>query len=416
MNNNFSLIEELYDGRYKGNKLWEDVVKKLTVRQAYVFYYALIFEDRNELDRSLGILSLPDENMVHKCLMDALLKESDQKHSAQVIGDYAHEIVINDIEMLWIRSEFRAALWLGCYMEETRLENKNIYTHFLRASSKVEYVEQLIQLLDIYGCNNRKGVTLKLSNDLNNKLKAIRINSRYLFKLSKNDYLSIRIPDFKLNWIDELSEKEIDTIIRRFMEEEILILSKFFVPNNKKDKIEQIKASLDMQDYKSQRNALNRGSSFEESLTIYPNIVETISDDLLRPTQKKGFTERSAQEIIDLLKKAFNSRDYRKSQSTAKASRSFTLNKESHAILTALSKELGATPNKVIEALIKGVDLEDKHKLCEIDKFISGRRADKIQLAQKNPSEEEDTRTELEPIAELEEWVNESTRSSKRDT
>lgn len=375
MNNNFSLIEELYDRRYKGNKLWEDVVKKLTVRQAYVFYYSLIFKDRNELDRSLGVLSLPDEHMVHKCLMDALLKENEQRYLAQVIGDYAHEIVINDNEMLWIRSELRAALWLGCYIEEKQLENKDIYTHFLRATSRVEYVEQLIQLLDIYGCINRKGVTLRLSNDLDNKLKAIRLNSRYLFKLSKNDYLSIRIPDFKLNWIDELSEKEIDTVIRRFMEEEILLLGKFFIPNNKKDKIEQIKASLDMQDYKNQRKKLNRISSFEESVTKYPDIVEARSDDLSKSSQRKGFTERSAQEIIDLLKKAFNSRDYRKSQSTTKVSRSFTLNKESNTILIALSKELGATPNKVIEALLKEVDLEDKPKLREIDKLISGRRA-----------------------------------------
>lgn len=408
MNNNFSLIEELYDSRYKGNKLWENVIKKLTIRQAYVFYYSLIIKDRNELDRSLGIFSLPDENMIHKCLMDALIKENDKWYLAQVIGDYAHEIVINDKEILWIRAELRAALWLGCYMADNQLEDKDIYANFLRATSSAEYIEQLIQLLDIHGYVSRKGVTLRLRNDLDDRLKAIRVNSRYLFILSKNDYLSIKIPDFKLNWIDELSEKEIDTVIRRFMEEEVLILSEFFVPSNKKDKIELIKASLDMQDYKIQRKSLNRRSSFKESLSIAPDIVETEPDDVSKPTQRKGFTERSAQEIIDLLRKAFNSKDYRKSQSTAKVSRSFTLNKESNIILIALSKKLGATPKKVIEALVKGVDLEDKHRICEIDKLISGRRAAKTQLVQKKPSESEDPSTELEPIAETEKLVDES--------
>ena len=74
MSNSMDIIEELYGSRYKGEPLWNHLVKKLTLRQAYVFYYSLALYETESIARNLGILDLPDKTEVHRCLMDTLRK------------------------------------------------------------------------------------------------------------------------------------------------------------------------------------------------------------------------------------------------------------------------------------------------------------------------------------------------------
>lgn len=72
MSDPIDVIEKLYGSRYKGDPLWDNVVKKLTVRQAYVFYYSLTYHEKNHTALAIGVLNLPDKTEVHRCLMDAL--------------------------------------------------------------------------------------------------------------------------------------------------------------------------------------------------------------------------------------------------------------------------------------------------------------------------------------------------------
>lgn len=375
MDNHLKLIGELYDRRYKGEELWENVVKKLTTRQAYVFYYSLIFNDVDTLDSSLGFFSLPDRTMVHKCLMDTLLEKHDHKYLVQVIGDSAHEVIINDNEMLWIKSELRAALWLGQYMIDTKLKNEYTYAQFFISSSRDQYIHQLIHVIDIYGCSPRRNKIQTLKNHLNHNLSSFKQESKQWFNLSKNDYLLNRVSDYKLNWLNKLSEESIDIIIEKFSEDKILILNRLFIPITKIDKIETIKASLDLHEYKNRKNMVNRNSYYKDDHTSIYNDEKTEPDGVLNKPIKKTLKERSVQEIIDLLKKAHNSRDYRKAQYIAKNDRSITLGKEPHLILIKLSEQFQATPKKTLEALIRNIDLEDEHEVLKINKLIGGKRS-----------------------------------------
>lgn len=375
MDNHLKLIEELYDRRYKGNEVWEKVVKKLTTRQAYVFYYSLIFNDVDTLDSSLGFFSLPDRTMVHKCLMDTLLKKHDHKYLVQMIGDSAHEIVINDNEMLWIKSNLRAALWLGQYMIDTKFQNKHTYSQFFISSSRDQYIHQLIHVIDIYGCSPRRNKIQTLKNHLSGKLMSFKQESKQWFNLSQNDYLLSRVSDYKLNWLNKLSEESIDIIIEKFSEDQILILNRLFIPITKKDKIETIKASLDLQEYKNCKSMVHRNSHYRDYHTSIYNDENTEPDGVLNKSIKKTLKERNVQEIIDLLKKAHNSRDYRKAQYIAKNDRSIALGKEPHLILIKLSEQFQATPKKTLEALIRNIDLKDEHEVLKINKLISGKRS-----------------------------------------
>ncbi|WP_201597378.1 hypothetical protein [Psychrobacter fulvigenes] len=108
---------------------------------------------------------------------------------------------------------------------------------------------------------------------------------------------------------------------------------------------------------------------------------EAANAGIKRNTKKrKKFAVLSSDEIIDLLKKAHGSREYRKKESNSKNSSTFKLNKESNAILIKLSEQLKATPKKAVEALIKSANLEDRHELLKISKHISGRRSSKKEL------------------------------------
>ena len=83
-----------------------------------------------------------------------------------------------------------------------------------------------------------------------------------------------------------------------------------------------------------------------------------------------------------------------------------TLNKESKNIINELSKQLGATPKKIIEALIKNINLEDGSELLKIDQSISGKRSIEKNLALENDFKlEEDIKFEedakLEEVQEI---------------
>lgn len=381
------VIEGIYKGTHENNFLWKSAIQKLTVRQAYVFYYSLAYYEKNDIAVKLGILDLPDETMVHKCLMDALLRESNPKEVAQIIGTNAHKILIKDNDLLWIKAELRAALWLSYFMTETQSKSDKLLLNLLRSTSSVEFVNRLIQVLDIKGCSYRGDKSLLIKVDVDNRIQDLTINHIGSFNIYRGKYVSHRINDSKLNWLNKISEDEIDIIIERFKEEKILVLSAIFVPITKRDKLEVIKASLDIQDYTHIINETKK------SLTPYANqnvgraskLTEVLDETENTKQNRRSFASLSADAIIDLLKKAQNSREYRKAISNTKNNRSLTLKKESHAILIELSDQLGATPKKVIEALIKSIDLEDKSELLKIDDNISGRRTNKIQVLTEQP-------------------------------
>jgi hypothetical protein len=387
MKHKSEVVEGIYEGTHESNFLWKSVIQKLTVRQAYVFYYSLAYYEKNDIAAKLGILDLPDETMVHKCLMDALLKENNPKEVARIIGANAHKILIRDNDLLWIKAELRAALWLSYFITETQSESDKLLLSFLRSTSRVEFVNRLIQVLDIKGCSYRGDKSWLIKADMDNSVQNLTVNHTGVFNMYRGRYVSHRINDSKLNWLNKISEDEIDIIIERFEEERILVLSAIFVPITKRDKLEVIKASLDIQDYTHIINDINK------SLTPYANQnvgrsskLTNVLDEVENTQQnKRSFASLSANAIIDLLKKAQNSREYRKAISNTKKNRSLTLKKESHAILIELSDQLGATPKKVIEALIKSIDLKDKSELSKIDDSISGRRTNKIQVLTEQP-------------------------------
>lgn len=380
MSNHIDIVEELYGSKYKGNPLWENVVKKLTVRQAYVFYYSLNYFKKNKTAIALGIFDLPDKTAVHKCLMDALKKEENPNEAARIISDNAHKILINDNDLLWIKTELRAAIWLAYYIATFNISNKEFLLRHLRSTSEAEFVNRLIHLLDIYGCGIRGDTAQIIRTKFDNNSQGLPINYASSFNNHRSNYVSSRIADHHLNWLNKLSVDEIDAILERFEAEKILVLDGIFVPVIKKDKVALIKASLDIR----QRIYIN--NSANESLYPYGVKGNTNTGTINQSVDgldsvnknkriKKKFAELSAYEIINLLIKARRSREHRKIRSTTKNERSFTLNKEAHSILIELSNQLKAAPKKIIEALIKKVDLEDDHELLKIDKHVSGRRA-----------------------------------------
>ena len=418
MSNKTEITGDIYKGKYDSNFLWKNMVEKLTVRQAYVFYYSLAFYEKNEIAVGLGVFDLPDKTMVHKCLIDALLKEKNPKEVAETIGANAHKILINDNDILWIKAELRAALWLSYFVTKSESGGDKLLLDLLRSTSRLELTNRLIHVLDIYGCSLRGDTAENIRVKFDKGVKDLCIDYLSFFNKSRGNYVSNRIDDSKLNWLNKLPEDEIDVIIERFIEDKILILYGVFVPIVKKDKIELIKASLDIQNYRyiqhKNNESLQPFSTYSASFAT--NSSKAINKNIkYNDKKRKDFTYLNADEIITLLKKAYISREYRKVTSNTKKNNSIALNKESHTILIALFEKLGATPKKIVEALIKRVALEDKNELSEIDKHIAGRRSIKTQSSQKElvelkePIEPEEL-IELEPIAELEKY-DESTDS-----
>lgn len=386
MNNQIKVIEGFYESRYAGDPLWENVVKKLTIRQAYVFYYSLAFYEKNEIAVGLGIFDLPDKTVIHKFLMDTLLQEQNPKKTAQVISDNAHKILINDNDLLWIKDELRAALWLSYFVTKMESGGDQLLLDLLRSTCAIDFTERLTKVLDIYGCSRKGDIARMIAVNFNGNMRNLYISHSGLFNVYRGNYVKHRINDHKLNWLNKLSENEIDAILARFEEDKIQILIGIFNPNSKKDKLELIKASLNIQDYKYQGVKAN-----ESMLRPYSHQKATNQTESVQPingtegtkqskNEKKDFANLGADEIIDLLKKALGSRTSRKNRSDAKNNRSLTLSKDAYSILTALSENLRATPRKTVEALIKGINLENKSELLKINENISGRRTSKIQL------------------------------------
>ena len=160
------------------------------------------------------------------------------------------------------------------------------------------------------------------------------------------------------------------------------------------------KASLDIQGYRY----LVRRSNDSLGPYNYKNTgdpmepIEVLNEDVEPNSskKKKDFAELNTDEILNLLKKAYSSRKHRKVSSKTKIDRSLTLKKESHTILIELSEQLIATPKKIVESLIQGVNLESKSELLKISSNISGRRTTNIQSSQEEHVEPEEAITEPE--------------------
>jgi len=419
MKHKSEVIEGIYEGTHESNFLWKNAIQKLTVRQAYVFYYLLAYYEKNDIAVKLGILDLPDETMVHKCLMDALLKENNPKEVVRIIGANAHKILIRNNDLVWIKAELRAALWLSYFITETQSGSDKLLLSFLRSTSRVEFVNRLIQVLDIKGCSYRGDKLWLMKSDMDNSVQNLTVNHTGAFNMYRGRYVSHRINDSKLNWLNKISEDEIDIIIERFEEEKILVLSAIFVPITKRDKLEVIKASLDIQDYTHIINDTNKSLRPYTNQNVGRSSKLTEVSDETENTQrnKRSFASLSADAIIDLLKNAQTSREYRKAKSITKNNRSLTLNQESHAILIKLSDQIGATPKKVIEALIKSIDLEDKSELLRIDGNISGRRTNKIQVLTEQPIIQQTAIEIVDPRESKEiEDTTEATNALKKQT
>lgn len=417
MSDHIDIVEELYGSRYKGNPLWENVVKKLTVRQAYVFYYSLMHFEKNNIAIALGIFDLPDKTAVHKCLMDALKKEKNPSEAARIIGDNAHTILINDNDLLWIKTELRAALWLSYFINEMENTGNRLLLDLLRSTSAIEFTDRLIKVIDILGCSRKGNKTLIIREGFDRNIQYLDPTHSVAINNYRGNYVSNRIDDYKLNWLDKLPEDEINLILERFIEEKILSLYGIFVPITRKDKIEVIKASLDIQGFSYR---YHKNNELLQPYTTYSSgfateLPEAANEDIKRNTKKKKkFAVLSSDEIIDLLKKAHGSREYRRKESNSKNSSTFKLNKESNAILIKLSEQLKATPKKAVEALIKSANLEDRHELLKISKHISGRRSSKKELSKPRETieavEPEETAKleqldKLEELEELEETI-----------
>lgn len=381
MNDHLDVIENLYGNRYKGNWLWENVVKNLTVRQAYVFYYSLAFHEKRKVATALGIFDLPAKNEVHRCLMDALQKEDKPTEVARIIVDNVHKILINDNDLLWFKTDLRAALWLSYFVTKLDRGGDKLLVDLLRSTNKIEFINRLIQVLDIYGCSLRGDTAELISMIFTTGQNYLPVNPKILFNHYRGDYVKNRIHDYKLNWLNELSENEVDSIIERFHKDEILFIDKAFVPINKSDKIEFIKAALDLQNYRHRidvNNAalLNSHANHDVSNIIASSNAESMSEDRKEiENKKKDLKTLDADQIIDLLKKARRAREHRKAGSNTKNDRSLMLNKEAYSTIVKLSEQLNATPKKIVEALIKNVNLENAYDTSEIGKLISGRRS-----------------------------------------
>ncbi|MGM8885640.1 hypothetical protein ACS8FD_06830 [Psychrobacter sp. 1U2] len=383
MSNHTDIVEELYGSRYKGNLLWENVVKKLTVRQAYVFYYSLTYHGKNEVATALGIFDLPDKTEVHRSLMDALQKENKPSEVARIIADNAHKILINDNDLLWVKNELRAALWLSYFITKTENGDYRLLLDLLRSTSATEFTERLIKVIDIHGCSRKGDRSLMIRGKFDRNVQYLELTHSVTINNYRGDYVSNRIDDYKLNWLDKLPEDEIDLILERFIEEKVLSLYGTFVPIIRKDKVELIKASLDIQGFIYR---YHKNNELSQPYSTYSSGFTTDSPEVENENiksnskKKKRLAVLSSEEIIDLLKKAYSSREYRKKGKNSKCSNTFKLNKESNAILLVLSDKLNATPKKAVEALIKSANLKDRHELLKISKHISGRRSTKKEL------------------------------------
>lgn len=407
MKYNSEIVEGIYEGSHESNFLWKSVIQKLTLRQAYVFYYSLAYYEKNKIAMGLGILDLPDKTMVHKCLMDALLKENNPREVTQVIGNNAHKILINDNDLIWIKAELRAALWLGYHFTSNHKSQNKLLLDLLRSTSEVEFINRLIHVIDIYGCSLRGDTASTIRIMFDKGQMDLFVDHKVSFNRHRGNYVTNRISDHKLNWLNKMPEDEIDIIIERFKEEKILVLDGIFVPITRRDKRELIKASLDIQNYTYIAN--ENGKSLISFVCQYPariykptEISNEAESAQKNKRSKKNFTSLSADEIIDLLKKAHNSRKYRKVASKTKIDSGLTLKKESNTILIALSEQLGATPKKIVESLIQGVNLADESELLKIDANISGRRTSRKSSAIEH-SIEQKMHIEMKELVELKE-------------
>lgn len=402
MKNKTEVIDGMYKSTYEQNYLWNSIIEKLTLRQAYVYYYALAHDDEQLTALKLGTYDLPDKTMVHKRLMDALLKKENPREIAQKIGDNAHKILISDNDLIWVKQELRAALWLSHSMARVLNGGDAVLLDLLQSTNGIEFTNRLIHVLDIHGCRYKEDKALRIRIDLNNSNTIIVASHLIAFNHYRGHYILNRISDAKLNWLNKLPEDEIDIIIERLKEEKILVLDGVFIPVIKKDKIEIIKSSLDIQNNRYKNKILDRSilRPYMGEISIYKK------EEKEKNTIKKKieFLKISSDKILDLLKKAHSSREYRRDKSSAKINNGIVLNKESHNIINRLSEQLGATPKKIIEAMIRKVNLEDEQELSEIDKLISGKRASKMQsiLEQSSASEPEERFESEEPTEPIE--------------
>lgn len=378
MRDHIHVIEELYGNRYKNDPLWNEIVKKLTVRQAYVFYYSLKYYEKNHVDIKYRLLDFPDKNEIHRFLIDTLKTQKDPSEAARIIGDNAHRILINDNDLLWIRTDLRAAIWLSYFMTTSNRSFGSFFLCYLTSTSEAELINRLIHTIDIYGCSNRDNTTQILRGMFDNNDKELFIKFRGAFNNYRHNYIQHRINDHHLNWINKLPLDEVDAILKKFIADKILVLNGTFVPISKKDKIALIKSSLDIRQYKYIDERFKKESidnDFNTAIHRTDNSYDQSQNTSGNRKARKDFAKLSAYEIIDLLIKARNSREYRKVRSTAKTDRNIVLTKEAHSIIIELSNQLKATPKKIIEALIKNIDLKDMYAVSELDKLISGKRS-----------------------------------------
>lgn len=282
-------------------------------------------------------------------------------------------------------------------------------------------------MLDIYGCGTRGDTAQIIRTGFDKNTHNLPINYLSSFNNHRGNYVSNRIDDHHLSWLNKLPLDEIDAILERFKAEEILVLVGIFIPVSKKDKVALIKASLDIQQYRHMSYEINEPLVHKNGNSnvgkIYAPSNEPEDTDADKKKVRKKFAKLSAYEIIKLLVNARISRENRKVRSTTKNDRSITLNRDAHSAIIELSDQLKATPKKVIEALIKKVDLDNAYEVSEIDKLISGRRPiKKNSLLEKpiNPEEPEkaiETEETIEPeeSAELEEAIeNEEIMDSEK--
>ena len=269
-------------------------------------------------------------------------KKKNPNDIAQIIGSNVHKILISDNDLLWIKTELRAAIWLSYFMAAFDRSNRKHLLKYLRSTSEAEFTNRLLHVIDIYGCGSRGDTALiiKIALDQNQKEFDLPVSHRTAFNYHQGSYVSSRIADHHLNWLNKLPLDEIDAILERFRDEEILVLVGIFEPVIKKDKTALIKASLDIQQYnhwdkqstKSLKSNANAGKPFRSSNE--PTDVDT------NKKTKKKFAGLSAYEIIKLLKNARISRENRKARSAIEKDRSLTLNKNAHSIIIELSNQL----------------------------------------------------------------------------
>lgn len=171
----------------------------------------------------------------------------------------------------------------------------------------------------IYKCSYEGNKSLPIRINFNRNIQYLEPTHSVTLSDYRGNYISNCIDDFKLNWLDQLSENEIDNILERFIEEKILILYSIFVPTIKKDKIELIKSSLNIQRYKYRY--YNDNEPFQPYITYSAGFVTNLDKDeniKHNDKKKKEFACHCSDKIIDLLRKAHSSREYRKNESVTK--------------------------------------------------------------------------------------------------